>query len=114
VSNVALDGQVKFRQQMPKHDIALPSPFVTNRTTSDERGDRFAFLVETWRGGSRFLDISGNRVARRIVVYSEAGQELASIPVGTTYHRDFDFSLSPNGHRLAILDQGVVMVADIE
>jgi hypothetical protein len=84
------------------------------RATSDERGDRFAFTVNTWRGGRRFFDISDTLVARRIVVYDESGRELASIPVSTAYHRDFDFSMSPDGHRLVILDEGVVTVANIE
>lgn len=106
------DGHIKFRHELPKHDT--PSYYAGALATPDEHGDRFAFIVETWRGGSRTLDISGKRVARRVVVYSEAGQELASLPVSTTYHRDFDFSLSPDGHRLAILDEGVLTVADLK
>jgi hypothetical protein len=105
------DGHVKFRRELPKRDS--PSYSVGAWATSDERGDHFAFIVETWRGGSRFFDVSGKRVARRIVVYNEAGQELASVPVSATYHRDFDFSLSPDGHRLAILDEGVLTVVDL-
>jgi hypothetical protein len=53
-------------------------------------------------------------VARRIVVYDEGGHELASVPVSTAYQRDFDFSLSPDGHRLAILDEGVVTAVEIQ
>ena len=69
-------------------------------------GDRFAFTVETWRGGSRALDISSKRVARRVVVYTETDGQLATVPVNTNYHlRDFDVSMSPDGHRLAILDE---------
>src|ERR1700680_543866 len=109
VELVAPDGQVKFRKEIPKHDLVDG-----NWASSDERGDRFAFTVETWRGGSRLLDISGNRVARRGVVYTDAGHELAAIPVSTTYHRDFGFSMSPDGHRLAILDEGVVTIAEIQ
>lgn len=106
------DGRVKFRHEMPKHDT--PQYSVGFWATSDERGGRFAFTVDTWRGGSRFFDISGKLVARRIVVYSETGQELASIPVSPMYHRDFDFSMSPAGHRLAILDEDVVTVVDMQ
>ncbi|HYL47182.1 MAG TPA: hypothetical protein VEU52_09140, partial [Candidatus Limnocylindrales bacterium] len=93
---------------MPKHDIVM------DEARSDERGDRFAFIVETWRGGSELLDISGKRVARRVVVYTEGGRELDSVAVSPIYHLDFDFSISPDGHRLAILDEGVVTVADLE
>jgi hypothetical protein len=114
VELIAANGQVKFRQEMPKHDIAVPGP-----TRSDERGDRFAFTVETWRGGSRALDISGKRVGRRVVAYSENGQQLATVPVNPVYNslryqRDFDFSMSPDGHRLAILDEGVLTVVDVQ
>jgi hypothetical protein len=117
VELVAPDGQVKFRKEMPKHDV------VTQEVRSDERGDRFAFTVQTWRGGSSFLDIGGKVVAFRVVVYSETGQQLAAVSVNPQlanvslnphYYRQFDFSMSPDGHRLAILDEGVVTVANIE
>ena len=106
------DGRVKFRHEMSKKN-EVPGFNVGFRATSDERGDRFAFTVDTWRGGSRFLDVSGKLIARRVVVYNDAGQELASFPVSTAYHRDFDFALSPDGHRLAVLDEGVVSIVDI-
>ncbi len=114
VELVGLDGQVKFQQEVPKHDIV-----VWQQIRVDDRGDRFAFTVETWKGGSQALDISGKRVARRVVVYSENGQQLASVSVNPDYYslryqRDFDFSLSPDGHRLAILDLGVVTVVDLQ
>jgi hypothetical protein len=106
---VTPDGRLLFHREMPKHDYVMGEP-----ARSDEHGDRFAFMVETWRGGSQLLDISGKRVARRVVVYTDTGQELALIPVSTTYHRDFDFSMSPDGHRLAILDEGVVTIVELE
>jgi hypothetical protein len=118
VELVAPDGQVKFRQEMPKHDVVDG-----NRTSTDERGDRFAFVVQTWRGGSGFLDIGGKMVAFRAVVYSETGQQLAvvslnphlaNVSLNPYYNRQFDFSLSPEGHRLAILDEGVVTVVDMQ
>jgi hypothetical protein len=105
---VTPDGKVKFRQEMPKYDI------VTEEVRSDALGDRVAFIVETWRGGSRALDISGNRVARRVVVYTDTGQQLATAQVNPVLHRDFDFSMSSDGHRLAILDEGSVTVIDLE
>lgn len=76
VDFVAPDGQLKFHREMPKHDTVAPY-----WAASDERGDRFAFSVQTWRGGSGFLDISGKMVARRVVVYTETGQELTAVPV---------------------------------
>jgi len=50
------DSEVKFHHVMPKHDS--PSYYVSAWATPDQHGDRFAFTVDTWRGGSRFLDIS--------------------------------------------------------
>jgi hypothetical protein len=105
---VTADGQVKFRHEMPKNEV------VTEELKSDEHGDRFALIIETWKGGSRVLDISGNRVARRMVVYSNAGQQLSTVPVNPVYHRDFGFSMSPDGHRLAILDENEVTIVDLE
>jgi hypothetical protein len=113
VELVSADGQEKLRQAMPKHDIVINEP-----ARSDECGDRFAFTVETWLGGSHALDISGKRVARRVVAYSDNGQQLATIPVNPVYNplryqRDFDFALSPDGHRLAVLDGGLLTLADL-
>ncbi len=113
VKLVGRDGQVRFQHTMSEKN-EVPQYYIGFWATSDERGDRFAFTVDTWRGGSRFFDISGKLVARRIVVYDESGHELASVPVSTTYKRDFDFSLSPDGHRLAILDGGEVTVVDMQ
>lgn len=112
VELIGSDGQIKFRHELPRHDV--PLYYAGAWATSDERGDRFAFVVETWRGGSRLLDISGNRAARRVVAYTETGQEIASVPVSTTYHHDFDFSLSPDGHHLAILDEGELSVVELD
>lgn len=104
---ITIAGQIKFQKEMEKNTV------VTDVSKSNENGDRFAFVVETWRGGSRSLDVSGKRVARRVVVYTIAGQELASVPVSTTYHRDFDFALSPDGHRLAVLDEDVLTTLEM-
>ena len=106
------DGQLLFHRQLPKHDYVgvyyPPEP-----TRSDQYGDRFGFMIETWRGvpGSDFL--AAHMVARRVVVLDQTGKELGAIPVSTTYHRDFDFSLSPDGHRLAILDEGVLTIVEL-
>jgi hypothetical protein len=108
VKLVSTDGQVRFHHEMAKGVVPLDFPGA--RAVSDEVGDRFAFIVSTWRGGSRSLDISGKRADRRVVVYSEMGQELAAVPVSMSYHRDFDFCLSPDGHRLAILEDDSLTV----
>jgi hypothetical protein len=106
------DGRVRFRHELPKNDMPLHHGAAW--VTADEGGDRFAFIVDTWRGGSRFFDISGKLVASRILIYTETGQELASVPVtATTSNREFGFSLSPAGRRLAILDKAVVTIVDL-
>jgi hypothetical protein len=114
---VSPNGQLRFHHERPKHDV------VTNEVRSDERGDRFAFTVQTWRSQVPALDIGGEVLAFRVVVYSETGQELASVSLdpllanvslSPSYYRHFDFSMSPDGHRLAILDEGVVTVVDMQ
>lgn len=111
------NGRVRFHHEMPKHDV------VTDEVRSDERGDVFAITVQTWRGGLPALDIGGKVVAFRVEVYSETGQQLATVPLypqlanvspNSYYYRRFGFAISPDGHRLAILDEGVVTVVDIK
>jgi hypothetical protein len=106
---IGANGQVKFSKEMPKHDSIDPS-----KITTDERYDRFAFMVNTERGAHPRLDIGGQLVARRVLVLDAIGKELASIPTETPYHRDFNFSMSPDGHCLAILDEGVVTVVELQ
>jgi len=106
---IGLDGQVKFSKGLPRHDSIDPS-----KITTDERYDRFAFVVNTERGSHPRLDIGGQLVARRVLVLDATGNLLASIPTETQYHIDSNFSLSPDGHRLAILDEGVVTVVELE
>jgi hypothetical protein len=103
------DGQTRFFKSMPKHDY-----IDYFRIATDERLDRFALSVYTVRGEHPRLDIGGHLVARRVLVLDATGKELASIPTETHYQMDTNFSLSPDGHRLAILDEGVVTVVDLE
>jgi hypothetical protein len=103
------DGQVKFSKEMPKHDWIN-----TYKVSTDERYDRFAFMVNTEHGAHPSLDIGGQLVARHVLVLDATGKQLASIPTETHYHTDSNFSLSPDGHRLAILDQGVVTVVELQ
>jgi hypothetical protein len=114
---VSPDGQIKFHHEMPKHDV------VTDRVRSDEHGERFGITVQTWGGGVPALDIGGKVVGFRVVVYSETGQELAAVSLdphcanvslNPHYYHNFDFSLSPDGHRLAMLDEGIVTVLELQ
>ena len=105
-------GQLKFRPTLLKHESV--GTFWTG-IRSSERGDRIAVDMLTIRGGNRTLDISGHVTARRIAVYDiEAGKELASIPVNPKHRYRFEFDVSPDGHLLAILEDDVVRLIDIE
>ena len=103
------DGQVKFSKEMPKHDS-----IVYYKITTDDGFDRFAFMVNTEQGAHPSLDIGGHLVARHVLVLDATGKQIASIPTETHYHMDSNYSLSPDGHRLAILEQGVVTVVELE
>jgi hypothetical protein len=104
------EGRVKFRPTMLKHEFgSFWTPI-----RSSERGDRIAVDMLTVRGGNQALDISGHVTARRIAVYDiEAEKELASIANPKHRYR-FEFDLSPDGRRLAILEDDVVRVVDLD
>jgi len=44
----------------------------------------------------------------------EAAKEIASIPAAVKYHYRFAFDLSPDGHRLAILEDDVVRIVELD
>jgi len=103
------EGQVKFSKQMAKHDYIDYFHIAT-----DEHFDRFVFSVYTVRGEHPSLDIGGQVRARRFLVIDQSGDQVASIPIDTGYHLNSSLAMSPDGHRLAILDQGVVTVVDLK
>jgi len=109
---ISPDGRVKFRPTLLMHESA-DSLWVPVK--SSERADRIAVDVFTIRGRNQTLDISGHLTARRIAVYDiEAGKEIASIPVNTKHRFGFKFDLSPNGHRLAILEDDIARVVEVQ
>jgi hypothetical protein len=109
---VAPDGQVKFRAPLLEHESAGT---ISTPTRSSERGDRIAVDVLTLRGGNRTLDISSHITSRRIAVYdTDAGKQVASIPVPIRCHYGFAFALSPDGRRLAILEDDAVRIVDLD
>jgi hypothetical protein len=109
---ISSDGHEKLRMDMAKHESA-DSLFAPIR--SSQRGDRIAVEILTTRGGNRTLDISSHVTARRVAVYDiETGKELASIPVNSKHRYRYEFDLSPDGHRLAILEDDTVKVVDLE
>lgn len=109
VDLIGLDGQVKFSKELPSHDSIDP-----DKITTDDGYDRFAFMVNAEHGAHPNLDIGGHLTARRVLVLDATGSQLASIPTETHYHTNSNFSLSPDGHRLAILDQGILTVVELQ
>jgi hypothetical protein len=109
VEVISSDGNRKFLWKMVKNDVPL------NEVSASENGERFAVQIVTFRGGSALLDIGGRVVARRIAVYdSETGKQVSSVPVPKTYRYVFGFYLSPDGHQLAILQDGVLSIRNLE
>jgi hypothetical protein len=109
---MSLDNHVKFRQKMGSHEL-WDNFWVPIQIS--ERGNRIAVDVITERGGSETLDISSHMTARRIAVYDiNAGKELASIPVSPKHRYRYEFDLSPDGRRLAVLEDDTVRVVDLE
>lgn len=110
---ISWDGQVKFRPAMLKDESSVGDDLKAIRSSA--RGDRIAVLMVTRRGGNLTLDISSHATALRIAVYDiETGKEVASIPLSLKHHYRFDFDLSPDGRRLAILEDEVVRAFDLE
>jgi hypothetical protein len=107
---VSSDGKAKFRPDMAKHESVIASQPIR----SSERGDRIAVHIATLRGGNRRLDISAHATARRIAVYDiEAAKEVASIPASVKHRYRFECALSPDGQRLAVLEDDIVRVVDL-
>jgi hypothetical protein len=109
---VSADGQVKFRPTILKHESVgtLMTP-----VRSNEDGSRIAVDILTLRGGSRALDMASHVTARRIAVYDvDERKELASIPVNPRHRYGLAFDLSPDGHRLVILEDEKLTVIDID
>jgi hypothetical protein len=114
------DGGTRFLLPLPKHDSpALNITYVRG----DATGDRFAFVVDTLRGGNAALDIGGHLAARRIVVYrSDSGAQVASLDIYPPVPHygvklgivpGFAFDLSPDGHVLAVLSEGILRITKI-
>jgi hypothetical protein len=109
VKFLGADGRTRFFKSVPKHDY-----IDYFRMATDEHFDRFAFSVYTVGGEHPRLDIGGHVRARRLLVVDQSGKEVTSIPINTGYHVDSNFALSPDGHRLAILDEGIVTIVELE
>lgn len=105
---VSSEGRVMFQPEMAKHEF-------WGRLRSSEQGNRIAVSIFTRRGGNRKLDISAHVTAGRVAVYDiEARKQLASIPVSPKHRYAFEFELSPDGHRLALLEDDTIRVVDLD
>jgi hypothetical protein len=108
---ISADGHVKFHPTMQEHESAGT---IWTPIKSSEYGNLIAVDLLTIRGRNRTLDLSGHVTARRIAVYDiEAAKQIASILVNPKHRYHFEFDLSPDGHRLAILEDDKVRVVDI-
>jgi hypothetical protein len=118
---VTSNGNTKFRLQLPKHESpALSITYVKG----DATGDRVALVLDTLQGGSAALDIGKKLVGRRVVVYeSDSGAQLTSLSiyppvphygVALAIVPGFAFDISPNGHVLAVLSEGILRIAKID
>jgi hypothetical protein len=118
---VTANGTRKSTLNLAKYEMpAISIEYVKG----DAVGDRFAMVVDTWRGSHPALDIGGHLVARRVVVYnSESGTQLARINVYPPIPHfgvflgiipGFTYDLSPDGHMLAVLSEGVLTLAKVE
>jgi hypothetical protein len=111
VKVVSSDGRAVFQSANAKHEYAL---VFRDSTRSSERGSRIAVNIVTLRSGNRALDISSHPTAQRIAIYDiELRKELASVPVRLKLH-EFGFDLSPDGDRLAILEDGILKVIQLD
>ena len=112
VSVISFDGQVRFKPNVGEHESVdnLWAPI-----RASDQGNRLAMQVRTVSGGNRILDIGSRVTARRVAVYDvEAAKEIASIPARVKLHYSFAFDLSPDGRKLAVLEDDVLRIVDLD
>ena len=103
---VSATGEVRFRPTLSKYESVstLWEPIRRN-----ENGNRIAVDVVTIGGDHPSLDIPGHVKARRIAVYDIAsGTEVASISVASKHRYRYKFDLSPDGHRVVVIEDDIV------
>jgi hypothetical protein len=107
---LSYDGKVKYELTMARGE----SPRSGNISVS-EKGDRFAALI--WRSGLTWVPSDpseGHILGIRIAVYdSKNGKQVSSMPVNLHVHHVLQFSLSPDAHRLALLEDGVLSISNL-
>jgi hypothetical protein len=103
------EAHTRFARKLQKREVT------GIEVRPDETGNRFALAITKYKGAVAALDIGGHPGARRVVVYdSETGEEKASLNVDPITRYQFDFALSPDGHRVAVLVDNVLTVADVQ
>lgn len=103
------EAHTRFARKLQKREVT------GIEVRPDESGSRFALAITKYKGAVAALDIGGHPVARRVVVYdSVTGEEKDSVNVDPIARYQFDFALSPDGHRVAVLVDNVLTVADVQ
>jgi hypothetical protein len=111
---ISLDGGVKLQLPMSKYESVAGKVGEREPIRSDSNGDRIAVHLVTQRGGNLSLDMGAHATARRIAVYDiGTGKETLSVTVNLRQHYSFDFALSPDGHRLAVFEDGMLRIVDL-
>jgi hypothetical protein len=83
--------------------------------TPARSGSRFAAFIGEQKGGSAFLDIPPHPTNCRIVVYDSATfLEIEAFPIDMRGKRFPAYALSPDGSKLAYLQEGVVHLKSIK
>jgi hypothetical protein len=82
---------------------------------ADKHGNRFALLVNTFVGGSKFFDISSRLKSQRVVVYdTKSGKRLIEVLVPRLPKYLLEFAISQDGTMLAIKCDGDLKVISID
>jgi hypothetical protein len=109
---ISSDGRLKFRPTLQEHESAGT---IWTPVRSNKLGTIIAVDLLTIRGGNRALDMSGHVTARRIAVYDiEARIQRTSIQVSPKHNYGFQFDLSPDGRYLAILEDNILKLINLE
>jgi len=93
------NGELAWREELPKHFLADSFSWDSVGTT---HGSRFAVEIVELRGGSQRFDISPRTISMGVWIYDvRTGKLVGSIKYPKLGR--CEFSLSPNGERIAIL-----------
>jgi len=102
---VALDGRI-----LRDIDIPLKNESFEGKIAAAAKADLFAVTITEGKGGG-FSDTDVRLTGMRVAVYSVSlGRQVASIPVLPLPQTSYDFALSPDGSKVAVLDDSHLSV----